>query len=156
MSAQSSASKRSAWREVLSKQQPTTAPAPAFGPGDQVRVWCRILERDRVRQVPFEGTVVRRRGAGFGETFTVRRVTHGEGVERVFPVLAPVLERIEVLRRSKVHRERLYFLRTKVGKTRFAEADAGGPAKSSGASDRTSSQPSSADPVTEPLQQPAA
>ncbi len=98
---------------------------PAFGPGDQIRVWYRIMERDRVRQAPFEGIVLRRRGAGVSETFTVRRVTHGEGVERIFPIHAPVLERIEVLRRAKVRRARLYFLRTKVGKIRIASAASG-------------------------------
>ena len=96
---------------------------PSFKPGDEVRVWCRIMERDRVRVVPFEGVVIRRRGAGFSQTCTVRRITHGEGVERVFPLHAPVVERIELLRRTKVRRARLYFLRRRLGKTRFADAD---------------------------------
>ncbi|MBI3319838.1 MAG: 50S ribosomal protein L19 [Candidatus Omnitrophica bacterium] len=96
---------------------------PTFKSGDEVRVWCRIMERDRVRVVPFEGVVIRRRGAGFSQTCTVRRITHGEGVERVFPLHAPVVERIELLRRTKVRRARLYFLRRRVGKTRFADAD---------------------------------
>jgi len=116
-----SISKGFAWLQRLAQSQ-QKASVPAFGPGDQVRVWCRIVERERVRQVPFEGIVLRRRGAGIAETFTVRRVTHGEGVERVFPVHAPVVEKIDVLRRAKVHRARLYFLRTKIGKTRLAEA----------------------------------
>ena len=94
-----------------------------FGPGDQVRVWYRIQEKDRVRLAPFEGLVIRRKGAGISETFTVRRMTHGEGVERVFPVHAPVLDRIEVLRRGNVQRARLYYLRTKVGKTRIGAAE---------------------------------
>ena len=98
---------------------------PQFGPGDQVRVWCRIPERDRTRLAPFEGIVMRRRGSGISETVTIRRVTYGEGVERIFPLHAPVLERIEVLRRARVHRSRLYFLRTKVGKTRLAAATKG-------------------------------
>lgn len=102
---------------------------PEFGPGDQVQVWCRIMEQDRVRLSPFEGVVIRRRGSGISETFTVRRITYGEGVERVFPVHAPVLERIEVLRRGKVRRARLYYLRRKVGKTRIASAETGGAAK---------------------------
>ena len=95
---------------------------PEFRAGDQVRVWCRIMEKDHARQVPFEGIVIRRRGSGISETFTVRRVTYGEGVERIFPVHAPVIERIDVLRRGEVRRSRLYFLRTKVGKTRIASA----------------------------------
>ena len=93
-----------------------------FGPGDQVRVWYRIQEKDRVRLAPFEGLVIRRKGAGVSETFTVRRMTYGEGVERVFPVHAPVLDRIEVLRRGNVKRARLYYLRTTVGKTRIGAA----------------------------------
>ncbi|MBI4322932.1 MAG: 50S ribosomal protein L19 [Candidatus Omnitrophica bacterium] len=102
---------------------------PQFGPGDQVRVWCRIPERDRTRLAPFEGIVIRRRGSGISETVTIRRVTYGEGVERIFPLHAPVLERVEVLRRARVHRARLYFLRTKVGKTRLA-AETKGTGKS--------------------------
>jgi large subunit ribosomal protein L19 len=99
---------------------------PEFGPGDEVRVWCRIREKDRVRQVPFEGLVIRRRGGGISETCTIRRVTHGEGVERVFPLHAPVVERIEVLRQGKVRRARLYYVRTKVGKTKIASGEASG------------------------------
>lgn len=109
-------------RQVTQAQRKTNL--PSFKPGDEVRVWCRIMERDRVRVVPFEGVVVRRRGAGFSQTCTVRRITHGEGVERVFPLHAPVVERVELLRRTKVRRARLYFLRKRVGKTRFADADA--------------------------------
>lgn len=104
---------------------------PEFGPGDQVRVWCRIIERDRVRLAPFEGLVIRRRGSGISESFTVRRITHGEGVERIFPIHAPVLDRIEVLRRGRVRRARLYYLRTKIGKIRIAAAEPGGPTKPS-------------------------
>lgn len=92
-------------------------------PGDQVRVWQKIQERDRVRLAPFEGIVVRCRGGGISETLTVRRVTFGEGVERVFPLHAPVLDHVEIIRRGKVRRARLYYLRTKVGKTRIAEAN---------------------------------
>jgi large subunit ribosomal protein L19 len=96
---------------------------PVFGPGDQVRGWYKIQEKDRVRLAPFEGLVIRRKGAGISETFTVRRLTYGEGVERVFPLHTPVLDRIEVLRRGNVKRARLYYLRTKIGKTRISAAD---------------------------------
>ena len=94
-----------------------------FGPGDQVRVWYKIQEKDRVRVAPFEGLVIRRKGAGISETFTVRRMTHGEGVERGFPLHTPLLDRVEVLRRGRVKRARLYYLRTKVGKTRIHAAE---------------------------------
>ena len=132
--------KGGAWLARLTQTQRKSG-VPEFGPGDQVRVWTRILERDRTRQVPFEGIVIRRRGGGYSQTVTVRRVTHGEGVERVFPIHAPVMERIEVLRRVKVRRARLYFLRTKVGKTRLADAEAGGT-KSAQTGERGAEQPS--------------
>lgn len=99
---------------------------PDFGPGDQVRVWYRIKERDRVRLAPFEGLVIRRRGSGISETFTVRRITYGEGVERVFPLHTPTLDHVEVLRQGRVHRARLYFLRTKIGKTKIDAAKRSG------------------------------
>ena len=110
------------WRRRVTDTQAKTD-RPIFGPGDQVRVWCRILERDRVRLSPFEGVVVRRRGAGASESFTVRRMTYGEGVERVFPLHAPIVERIDVIKRGKVRRARLYYLRRKIGKTRIATDD---------------------------------
>ena len=102
---------------------------PTFGTGDQVRVWTRIVERDRTRLAQFEGIVIRRRGAGANETFIVRRVTHGEGVERVFPINGPMIDKIEVLQQARPPRSRLYFLRTKIGKTRIASAQPGGPSK---------------------------
>lgn len=119
------------------------AQLPPFGPGDQVRVWCRIPERDRVRLAPFEGIVLRRRGSGISETVTIRRVTYGEGVERIFPLHAPVLERIEVLRRARVKRARLYFLRTKIGKIRLASEtpDAQRPASQEPPAPQSQEQP---------------
>ena len=126
---------------------------PAFDTGDQVRVWYRIAEKDRTRQIPFEGLVIRRRGSGVSETFTVRRVTHGEGVERVFPVHAPVVERIDVLKRGKVKRGRLYFLRTKIGKTRIASDAAAaalptaGDAGNAGAKSASLDEPSKTPPT---------
>lgn len=114
---------------------------PDFGAGDQVRVWCRIQEKDRIRQVPFEGIVIRRRGSGIGASCTVRRLTYGEGVERVFPLHAPVVERIEVLRSGKVRRARLYYLRSKVGKTRLPAATAAQAGIVSGETTAPSSPP---------------
>lgn len=109
-----------AFEQVLKGQ--IKGPTIQFGSGDQVRVWYKIQEKDRVRVAPFEGLVIRRKGSGLSETFTVRRMTHGEGVERVFPLHAPVLDHVEVLRRGNVKRARLYYLRTKVGKTRISAA----------------------------------
>ncbi|HEX6990121.1 MAG TPA: 50S ribosomal protein L19 [Bacillota bacterium] len=89
---------------------------PAFGPGDTVRVHVKVTEGGRERIQVFEGTVIARRGGGLDETFTVRRVSYGVGVERVFPIHAPVVERIEVVRRGRVRRAKLYFLRNLRGK----------------------------------------
>ncbi|MBI1992132.1 MAG: 50S ribosomal protein L19 [Candidatus Omnitrophica bacterium] len=91
-----------------------------FGPGDDVRVWFKILERGKERLGQFEGIVIRCRGSGASKTFTVRRVTYGEGVERVFPLDAKTVSKIEVLRRGKVRRSRLYFLRRTIGKSRIS------------------------------------
>ena len=102
--------------------------APQFDTGDEIRVWFKILERGKERLGQFEGIVIRCRGAGPSKTFTVRRVTYGEGVERVFPLDAKVVSRIEVLRRGRVKRSRLYFLRTAVGKQRIAQAEPTTPA----------------------------
>ena len=101
---------------------PQTPPA-SFGPGDEVRVWYRILEQGKERLGQFEGIVIRSRGSGPSKTFTVRRVTHGEGVERVFPMDAKTVARIEVLRQGHVRRSRLYFLRRVIGKTRIATVE---------------------------------
>jgi large subunit ribosomal protein L19 len=89
---------------------------PAFGPGDSVRVHVRVREGSRERIQPFEGTVIGREGSGAREAFTVRRVAYGVGVERVFPFASPAVERIEVLRRGRVRRAKLYYLRTLSGK----------------------------------------
>ena len=109
------------WLQLVHGTTPQSP--PAVGPGDEVRVWFKILEQGKERFGQFEGIVIRVRGSGVSHTFTVRRVTHGEGVERVFPLDAKVVSRIEVLRKGTVRRSRLYFLRTVIGKTRIASAE---------------------------------
>ena len=89
---------------------------PAFVPGDSVRVHVRVREGNRERIQPFEGTVIARSGSGMREAFTVRRVAYGVGVERVFPFASPAVERVEVLRRGRVRRAKLYYLRGLSGK----------------------------------------
>lgn len=89
---------------------------PSFRPGDTVRVHVKVIEGNRERTQMFEGVVIRRRGSGLSETFTVRRVSYGVGVERTFPLHSPRLEKIEVVRRGRVRRARLYYLRDRVGK----------------------------------------
>jgi large subunit ribosomal protein L19 len=87
-----------------------------FRPGDTVKIHVKVVEGGRERIQVFEGVVIRRRGGGIGETFTVRRVSYGVGVERTFPLHTPKIERIEVLRRGRVRRARLYYLRGLRGK----------------------------------------
>ena len=101
----------------------TPAGPTAFSTGDDVRVWFKILEQGKERLGQFGGIVIRIRGSGPSKTFMVRRLTHGVGVERVFPFDAPVIDRVEVLRSGKTKRARLYFLRHVVKKTRLEAAE---------------------------------
>jgi len=96
---------------------------PEFGPGDQVRVTVRVVEGDRERSQPFEGVVIARRGSGLKETFTVRRVAHGIGVERTFLLHSPRVEEIKPLRRGRVRRAKLYYLRGLVGRAARIKED---------------------------------
>ena len=96
---------------------------PDFRPGDLVRVTVRVIEGDRERVQPFQGTVIARRGRGLRETFTVRRVTHGVGVERTFLFHSPRLEAIEVLRSGRVRRAKVYYLRGRVGRAARIKED---------------------------------
>ncbi len=89
---------------------------PDFGPGDTVRVHVRILEGDKERIQVFEGFVIGRSGGGLRETFRVRKVSYGIGVERIFPVHSPRIEQIDVIRRGRVRRAKLYYLRDLKGK----------------------------------------
>ena len=89
---------------------------PAFAPGDTLKVHVRVVEGNRERVQVFQGVVVRRQGPGARETFTVRKVSFGVGVERTFPVHTPVVEKIEVLTRGDVRRAKLYYLRELRGK----------------------------------------
>ncbi|HEY8615257.1 50S ribosomal protein L19 [Phenylobacterium sp.] len=95
---------------------------PQFQPGDTVRVNVRIKEGERERVQAYEGVCIARGGQGIDESFTVRKISFGEGVERVFPVLSPMIESIEVKRRGVVRRAKLYYLRDRRGKSaRIAE-----------------------------------
>jgi large subunit ribosomal protein L19 len=90
---------------------------PEFQPGDTVRVNVRVTEGSRTRVQAYEGVVIARSGAGFQENFTVRKISYGEGVERVFPVYSPMVESVDVVRRGKVRRAKLYYLRDRRGKS---------------------------------------
>jgi large subunit ribosomal protein L19 len=96
---------------------------PEFEPGDTVRVHVRVTEGSRTRLQAYEGVVIGRKGGGLQESFTVRKISYGEGVERVFPLYSPAVEKVEVVRRGKVRRAKLYYLRGRRGKSaRIAEA----------------------------------
>jgi large subunit ribosomal protein L19 len=117
-------------------KQPTTAPhdghaghlmaavdaaslrtdVPAFRPGDSLKVYVRVVEGNRTRVQVFQGVVIRRQGSGVRETFTVRKISFGVGVERTFPVHTPVIEKIDVIDRGAVRRAKLYYLRDRKGK----------------------------------------
>lgn len=101
----------------LIEQEYTKKEVPKFNVGDTIKVLVKIPEGpDKVRLHPFEGVVIAKGGCGIRESFTVRKVSYGEGIERVFPLYSPSIERIEVLKQGKVKRAKLYYLRTKVGK----------------------------------------
>jgi large subunit ribosomal protein L19 len=96
---------------------------PTFSPGDTLRVNVRVTEGTRTRVQAYEGVCIARSGGGIQENFTVRKISYGEGVERVFPVYSPMLESVEVVRRGRVRRAKLYYLRDRRGKSaRIVEA----------------------------------
>ena len=96
---------------------------PAFESGDTVRVHVRVTEGTRTRLQAYEGVVISRKGGGLNESFTVRKISYGEGVERVFPIHSPIVEKVELVRRGKVRRAKLYYLRGRRGKSaRIVEA----------------------------------
>jgi large subunit ribosomal protein L19 len=103
----------SALTKVVEKNQRTH---PTFRPGDTIRVHVKIKEGDKERLQAFEGTVIARNNKGMGETITVRKVSFGQGVERIFPLHAPVVDHIDVVRTGQVRRAKLYYLRDLKGK----------------------------------------
>lgn len=89
---------------------------PQLNIGDTVKLYVKVKEGNRERIQMFEGTIIRKKNGGIRETFTVRRVSYGVGVERTFPVHSPIIDRVEVVRKGKVRRAKLYYLRNRVGK----------------------------------------
>ena len=105
-------------------------PIPDFAPGDTVRVKVKVIEGSRERVQAFEGVCIARRNRGVGSSFTVRKISFGEGVERVFPLYSPRIDAIEVVRRGRVRRAKLYYLRGRTGKrARIVEKTTGVAAK---------------------------
>ena len=94
---------------------------PVFNVGDTVKVYCRIVEGTRVRTQIFEGVVIAKRNGGISETFTVRRISYGVGVERTFPLHSPKIDHIEIVRYGKVRRAKLYYIRDLKGKAAKVE-----------------------------------
>ena len=110
----------------LEKEQAAVVAAqravPEFGPGDTIIVNVKVKEGERTRVQAYEGVCIARSGGGLNENFTVRKMSYGEGVERVFPVYSPLIDSIKVVRRGKVRRAKLYYLRGRTGKSaRIAE-----------------------------------
>ena len=97
-------------------QQNMKAELPEMNVGDTVRVHVKIKEGSRERIQVFEGTIIAKKHGGINETFTVRRISYGVGVEKVFPLYSPVIEKVETVRKGKVRRAKLYYLRDRVGK----------------------------------------
>ena len=97
-------------------QEQLRSDVPSFRPGDTLKVYVKVVEGSRERIQLFEGVVIKRRGGGISETFTVRKISYGVGVERTFPIHSPRLDKIEVARRGKVRRAKLYYLRNLRGK----------------------------------------
>ena len=93
------------------------AKLPEFTHGDTVKVWVKVREGEKERLQAYEGVVIARTGTGLNESFTVRKISYGEGVERVFPLLSPMIDSIKVVRRGKVRRAKLYYLRGLRGKS---------------------------------------
>ena len=100
----------------LIAQDSLKSDAPVIEIGDTIKVYVKIREGEKERIQLFEGTVIAKRGSGVSETFTVRRVSYGVGVERVFPLHSPNVDKVEVVRHGRVRRSKLYYLRDRVGK----------------------------------------
>jgi large subunit ribosomal protein L19 len=103
--------------QSIEKSQRRQANLPEFRPGDSVKVWAKIREGEKTRLQAFEGVCIRRASKGTRSTFTVRKISFGEGVERVFPLYSTNIDSIEVVRRGRVRRAKLYYLRDRRGKS---------------------------------------
>jgi large subunit ribosomal protein L19 len=102
--------------DSIDKSQRRTADLPEFRPGDSIKVWAKIREGEKTRLQAFEGVCIRRVSKGSRSTFTVRKISYGVGVERIFPDNSPNIDKIEVIARGRVHQARLYYLRDLSGK----------------------------------------
>jgi large subunit ribosomal protein L19 len=123
---------------------------PNFEIGDTVRVHVKVAEGEKERVQVFEGVVIGRRGAGISESFTVRKVSFGVGVERIFPVHSPGVVKVDVVRKGRVRRAKLYYLRAKKGKTaKVTEREFFGDAKTAAGAERAAAPDAEAEPVAQ-------
>ena len=124
--------------DTIEKSQRRQASLPEFRPGDSIKVWAKIREGEKTRLQAFEGVCIRRVSKGSRSTFTVRKISYGVGVERVFPDNSPNIDKIEVLQRGKVHQSKLYYLRDLSGKAaRIKEREGSNEDTSSAATETT-------------------
>jgi large subunit ribosomal protein L19 len=137
--------------DSIEKSQHRKAALPEFRPGDSIKVWAKIREGEKTRLQAFEGVCIRRVSKGARSTFTVRKISYGVGVERVFPDNSPNIDRIEVTARGRVHQSKLYYLRDLSGKAaRIKEREGSDEERSSG------SESAEAAPAAEGTEAPAA
>src|SRR6476469_3000357 len=124
--------------DTIEKSQRRQATLPEFRPGDSIKVWAKIREGEKTRLQAFEGVCIRRVSKGSRSTFTVRKISYGVGVERIFPDNSPNIDKVEVIARGRVHQSRLYYLRDLSGKAaRIKEREGAAEASDSGAADAT-------------------
>ena len=108
--------------DAIEKSNRRQAPLPDFRPGDSIKVWAKIREGEKTRLQAFEGVCIRRVSRGARSTFTVRKISYGVGVERIFPDNSPNIDRVEIVARGRVHQAKLFYLRDRMGKaTRLTE-----------------------------------
>jgi len=123
--------------ESIEKSQRRQASLPAFRPGDSIKVWAKIREGEKTRLQAFEGVCIRRVTKGVRSTFTVRKISYGVGVERIFPDNSPNIDKVEVISRGRVHQSRLYYLRDLSGKAaRIKEREGTGEERAADAAAR--------------------
>jgi large subunit ribosomal protein L19 len=140
--------------ESIEKSQRRQASLPEFRPGDSIKVWAKIREGEKTRLQAFEGVCIRRVSKGSRSTFTVRKISYGVGVERIFPDNSPNIDKIEVISRGRVHQSRLYYLRDLSGKAaRIKEREGTAEERAADAAAREAAAAAEA-PVVDPTAEP--
>src|SRR5947207_10186020 len=139
--------------ESIAKSQMRTTALPEFRPGDSIKVWAKIREGEKTRLQAFEGVCIRRVSKGSRSTFTVRKISYGVGVERIFPDNSPNIDKIEVIARGRVHQSRLYYLRDLSGKAaRIKEREGTAEERAADAAARAEAAPPPVEPAAAPAE----